>query len=487
MALSSLAHERYFQHARKKQLPPLTPYFKRLDGETRWQHMTPLLYPTKGLLDLREVPVSAEAFKYWLTAFVQRLSGQVTERDLRFMEERSAYYPCDDDGLVNFALPLSIGDPALLAKQISRFRRIYEQEGLHGLRQLTYALKESLTGPAEQVASTRAAAHLGMLFRGADGTADAAGQPLDQTPQWVNAYVALEMTDALRRRYRFVHGQRVDIVEDCARLAAFVSYFEAKPEMQVNPVGDFFMRMGHDVRSMATGARALDWSWLRSVRAYAQLPIAQAFGVKQATVDLVLNDSLVEIKPVRNVMVPGSADQLLASYLLYSFHYPEHEIADLRWYLGRHATWVSASITEIRAAFPVRAFAELLWNTTESFLMRAQKVDFENFCYHRRHVAGTDAWRMEDQLHSLQRRYERGGRIGATRIAPQRQVPHVVTSVVADPENAGFSPAVQRQAEARAIEQIWAQQYEEWQTALHHQYASLCAWKDEWRAFVERL
>lgn len=482
MAVSSLTHERYFQHPREKQLPSLAPYFRRIDGEASWQHYTPMLYPTKGLLELREVPVSGEAFKYWLTAFVQRLDGQISERDLRFMNPRHRHYPGDDDALVEFSLPLSIGDPELLAKQLTRFRRVYEQEGLHALRQLACSLDETLQAADKQVAVAQALPGLDVLFRGATARA-----PADQTIQWVNAYVALEMTDAVRRRYRFAKGQRVDIVEDCARFATFVSYFEAKPEMQVDASGDFFMRLGHDIRSMATGARTQDWSWLQKAQAYVALPVAEAFREERAVIDLVLNDALVEIKPVRSVMVKGAADQLLAYYLLYSFHHPDHEIQELRWYLGRHAAWITASIPEIRASFPVRAFAELLWNTTENFLTRAQKVDFERFCYHRTHVAGTDAWRMEDQLHSSQRRYERGGRIGVTRIAQQREVSHVIPAVMADPANAQLSERLQRAAEAGAIEQMWEQQYATWQSDLSRQYASMCAWKDEWRAFVDRL
>lgn len=488
MAVSSLTHERYFQQVRMKQLPPLAPYFKRLDGEARWQHFTPMLYPTKGLLELREVPVSGEAFKLWLTAFVERLNGRATERSVRFMDTRMRHYPGDDDSLVDFALPLSLADPDLLAKQLTRFRRVYEQEGIGALRQLARSLAQTLDGAGEQVAAASAmpaSPALDVLFRGADVTRE--GAMPDQTPRWVNAYIALEMTDALRRRYRYINGQRVDIVEDCARLATFVSYFEAKPEMQVDPSGDFFVRVGHDLRSMATGARALDWSWLRQSKAYVTLPIGEALRAEDAVVDLVLNDALVEIKPVRSVMVKGAADQLLGYYLLYTFHHPEHQIEELRWYLARHTAWIVASMREIKANFPMRAFADMLWSTTESFLVRAQKVDFDRFCHHRAHVAGIDAWRMEDQLHSAQRRYERGGRIGVTRIAQQREVAHVVTAVVADPHNVVFPEAIQRAAEAQAIERLWEQQYEQWQTELRRQYAALCAYRDEWRAFTERL
>jgi len=528
MALSSLAHEQYFQKQREKQLPPLSSYFRRADGETRWDHYTPLLYSPHKLLNLREMPVSNEAFKYWFSAFVQRLAGEVSERNLLFMAEQDRYYPTDDEELANFALPLDTRDPQVMARQLARFRKIYDYQGVFALRELAESLRVSYDGAAEQAAVTEAYFEQGRSDSDRAGRAEAkrysAADEDDQArlddwvvdvdmaqaaarmlkksqaessrgfagsdrrrPQWVNAYIALQMTSSLRRRYRYIKGHRVDIVEDSARFAAFDNYFRAAPELRIETAGDLFMRMGVDLRHMAAGARALDWSFLTRTRAHVHLSLAAALRERRAVIDLTLNNALVEIKPVRHLMVQGATDQLLAYYLMYTFQYPDHPIDELRFYLARHATWVVASMAEIRATFPVRAFAELLWDTTESFLVRAQQVDFDRFCHRQAHVAGINAWRMEDQIHSQQRRYERAGRIGVTRIASQREVPHAITEVLAHSDNQALAERLQRVAEAQTLQQVWRAKYELWHTELRTDYAVLCAYKDAWRAFVERL
>jgi len=511
MALSSLGHERYFQQQREKRLPSLAPYFRRQDGVADWQHKTPHLYSTQGLLNLREAPVSGEAFRYWLTAFVQQVDGEVREQDLQFMAPREQYYPLDDDQLVSIALPLSTADPVMLGRQLARFRKVLDNEGVFGLRELSRSLQSGIGVAAREVAASalvrgeaaegRSGSYVGdwddaardVFASASDDRSPLAavrpgsGRAADGHFQWVNAYVALQLSDALRRRYRFIKNQRVDIIDDCARLAAFDSYYMAKPEMQVDFSGDIFVRIGQDLRNMSSGVRRLDWSWLKQAQAHVQLPLGRVFRETRAVADLVLNDALVEIKPVRTVMVPGAADQILTYSLMYQYHHPEHELRELRFYLARHATWVVASLDEIRRSFPVREFAEMLWATTENFVARAQQVDFERFCHRQAHVAGMNAWRMEDQIHSAQRRYERAGRIGVTRIAAQREVPHAVPDTIRREEDAELPDRLQRAAEALALERLWRDRYEQWHNDLREDYAVMQAMRDPWREFVEAL
>lgn len=443
MTLTRIAHRNEFKKARR-QLPSLVGFFRTEDGEpVHWAASQ--RYKVNGLLGARESPVSGEAFKYWLYAYVQRQAGVLVERRLPFMERRTAPYPDDADGLITRSLPFRFDR---YSSELDRYKDLYGTYGVHG------AVGVSGIPPEDDELS---------------------------------AYVVTQLPEVLRRRFDYISGdERAEIVRDCARLAALDAFYQAKPMLRTEFFEDTYDRIAVDLGHMIEGVLEHDWSSDSGIGVHERLPLGAALGYPDAAIDIRLGDRLIEIKPVRHVAEEGACDQMLAYYLLHAVAYPDRPIRELRLYLARHASFAVASIEEIAEQFPLWQFGDMLFNAERAYINATLEQTFEEYCWNQRETAANRAWEMTDLIFSIGRRLERAGRIGVTRLGETREVPHLVETDLLNEEDRDLSTRVQRALKDVRLETVWENAYEKRREDLCKQDVELRMAHEVWRDFVER-
>ena len=458
VSLSRIAHGETFKKRRRK-LPGLDAYF-------RGEHGGPGLntgrfrFAVKGLLSLRESPVSGEGFKLWLAAHLQRRQGYATESSLPWVAARSAPFPGDVDDLIRRSVVFSPGN---YLNDLRRYRAAFARGGADGLL---------------------AQSDLSLRRRRAQGTPG----PLASRVWDMNAYAVIFLHDVLQRRYRYIYDEgKRDLARDCARLAAVDAHYTTKPLMRVDFSADTYDRMAVDIKRMAQGAAEQDWSFMRTVEPHARLTAGGAFASADVALDLVVNgDTLIEVKPFRHVAAGGSADQMVAHALLYWMEHPDVDLRELRFYMARHAAFASVSFATLQREYPLRDFGELLFVSEQDDVDRLLGESLDDFVAAQRNVASVRAWEMTDQLVSIGRRSERAGRIGVTEIAELREVPHVLEFSLSRPEDAGLPARMQRLLEAIRLDEVWETMYEERRAALLVQRRELQSARAVWDEFAAR-
>ncbi len=443
MTLTRIAHRNEFKKARR-QLPSLVGFFRTEDGEpVHWAAAQ--RYKVNGLLGARESPVSGEAFKYWLYAYVQRQAGVLVERRLPFMERRTTPYPGDVDGLITRSLPFRFDR---YSAELDRYKDLYGAYGAHG------AVGVSGIPPGDDEMS---------------------------------AYVLTQFPEVLRRRFDYISGdERAEIVRDCARLAALDAFYQAKPMLRTEFFEDTYDRIAVDLGHMIEGVLEHDWSSDAGIGVHERLPLGAGLGYPDAAIDVRLGDRLIEIKPVRHVAEEGACDQMLAYYLLHAAAYPDRPIRELRLYLARHASFAVASIEEIAEQFPLWQFGDMLFNAERAYINATLEQTFEEYCWNQRETAANRAWEMTDLIFSIGRRLERAGRIGVTRLGETREVPHLVETDLLNEEDRDLSIRVQRALKDVRLEAVWENAYEKRREDLRKQDVELRMAHEVWRDFVER-
>ncbi|MHB1629991.1 MAG: hypothetical protein ACYCVB_16765 [Bacilli bacterium] len=475
MTLTRIAHRNEFKKVRR-QLPSLVGFFRTEDGEpVRWA--APQRYKVNGLLGARESPVSGEAFKYWLYAYVQRQAGVLVERRLPFMERRTAPYPDDADGLVTRSLPFRFDRYSV---ELDRYRDLYS----------AYGAQDAGAADVAALLPDETGAAFGEESRTDNdgGTSGAAGvSEIPSADDEMNAYVVTQLPEALRRRFDYISGDgRAEIVRDCARLAELDAFYQAKPLLRTEFFEDTYDRIAVDLGHMIEGVLEHDWSSASGIGVHERLPLGIALGYPDAAIDIRLDDRLIEIKPVRHVAEEGACDQLLAYYLLHAVAYPQRPIRELRLYLARHASFAVASVEEIAEQFPLWQFGDLLFTAERAYINAILEQTFEEYCWIQRETAANRAWEMTDLIFSIGRRLERAGRIGVTRLGETREAPHIVETDLLNEEDHELSIRVQRALKDVRLETMWENAYEKRREDLRKQDVELSMASDIWRDFLER-
>ncbi len=458
MSLSRIGHGETFKKKRRK-LPPLEPYFRGAHGGPGL-NAARFRFAVKGLLSLRESPVSGEGFKLWLAAHLERSQGYATEGGFPWIEARSSPFPDDDQGLIGRTVAFS---PANYQNELRRYRAAFLRGGMESVLQQS---ELSLRRRSSQDVATAFASRL-----------------------WdVNAYVVVHLHDVLRRRYRYIYdGGTRNIARDCARLAAVDAHYTAKPLLRAEFSEDVYDRMAIDIKRMARGADECDWSFVRTVQPHVRLEAGAAFASQGAALDLAVNqDTLIEVKPFRHIAAGGSCDQMMGHVLLYWMEHPDVELRELRFYMARHAAFATASFAVLRREYPLWEFGDLLFASEQEELDKRLAESLDDFVLHQRHVASVRAWEMTDQSVSIGRRLERAGRIGVVEIAELREVPHVLEFALDRPEDAHLSARMRRLLEAIRLEQAWERMYEERNVRLRAQRLALREARERWDEFVAR-
>ncbi len=423
VTLSGIAHSSAFQKARKY-LPSLVPYFKNERGEPAFANAV-FRYPVRGLLSLRETPVSGEAFKLWFVAYLQRELGRQVE-------------------------------PSLL--------------GMHRVtREGTYDGVKVSPPPGVAAGSVMGAPPIGFAPDVVDGELHAA---LERRARFIHGanvdiYKDCAKMAEFSLRFKTRPELRMDVSEDAFdRIAADVRNM---------------------AQGAVPAARNLVKLEQTDLRIWELIGSGAAFGYSDAAIDAVVDGCLLEIKPVRNLAAFGSSDQLLAYYILYAMEHPDRDIEHLGFYMARHSTFAMASTDEIVASFPVYEFGYLLFQSEHQALMRKVEQTFTDFCEYKRKAAGARAWEVEDEIVSVGRRYERAGRIGVTEIAEVRRVPPIMREDVSAGDYSFLPLHMQHVAESLRIERLWVEEYEARRESVARQLEALRQTREQWQQFAGRL
>ncbi len=443
MALSKISHGDWFKW-RRRHLPQLVEFFRGPDGGPGL-NATAFRYSTRKLLGIRETPISGDAFRYWLMAYLQRRTHAVVEAGLPWLRPWDADHPDDPDGLIRLRLRTS---PTTLREDLRRYRRVYVRGGAAALREL-----EDVTANDWQAISGFAVAHL---------------------------------FEALQKRYRYIAGGAVGIARECAQLAGVPHPLTVRATMRAELNADAYERMAVDIRNMARGANRQDWTFIRRVQAHVPLRLGAAFGSPHAAIDLLANDAtMVEIKPFRHIAEKGSCDQMVAHYLLYCAEHPDNEVEDLRFYCARHPAWAIASVEEIAQRFPLWEFGDLLFTAEQEAVEKGLRETFERYCERERQTATNRAFARNEQRISIERRFERAGRIGVTWIHEVRQQPEIVEDRLLTQDDAYLPEHLRSAAENTRLLELWRGGYERHMAQLQVQAQHLAQAREVWRAFME--